>query len=136
MGRLLSHLGGRKHQSRKSLYQGGSVGLYRFMTLEKDPTFGNAEPTPVPAMLNPMARPLTGADIINALDAEIYRQYKDKGGVLAFARDFGVDYNTYRRYLKHERKMSADLLMDSLTFLRVDPVLFFTQLRERLESEG
>lgn len=105
------------------------------MTLEKDPTFGTPEDITPGAMLNGMARPLTGADIINALDAEIYRQYKDKGGVLAFAKDFGVDYNTYRRYLRQERKMSADLLMDSLTFLQVDPVFFFTQLRERLEAE-
>lgn len=106
------------------------------MTLEKDPTFGTPEPVIPPGMLSRMPRALTGADIVNALDAEIYRQYKDKGGVRAFADDFGVDYNTYRRYLRHERKMSADLLMDSLAFLQVDPVFFFMQLRERLEAES
>jgi hypothetical protein len=87
-------------------------------------------------MLTNMGRTLTGADIVDALEAEIHRQYKDRGGLKGFTESFGVDYYTYRRYIKHERKMSADLLMDSLTALGVDPVVFFMQLRARIEAEG
>lgn len=110
------------------MYQDGAVALCRDMTLK--------EPRPlVPTSIKGMDRPLTGADIIDALELEIHRKYRNSGGLKAFARELGVDYLTYRRYIVHERKMSADLLMDSLAALGVDPVLFFTQLRERIAAE-
>ena len=83
-----------------------------------------------------VTRPLTGADIVDALSEEIRLRYGGRGGLKAFTQEFGVDYHTYRRYITHERKMSADLLMDSLTFLNVDPVAFFMQLRSRVEERG
>ena len=89
-----------------------------------------------PANVSGMARPLTGADIIDELEAEIHSQYKQAGGLKGFTTVLGVDYRTYRKYIVKERKMSADLLMVSLAALNVDPDVFFRRLRERLESEG
>jgi len=92
-------------------------------------------PVTAAASIARMGRPLTGADIIEALELEIHRQYKSAGGLQAFTAKMGVDYRTYRRYIVGERKMSADMLMDSLAALGVDPIVFFMQLRQRLEAE-
>lgn len=82
--------------------------------------------------LRGMSRPLTAADIMQQLSAEIDAKH---GNLKTFTRELGVDYHTYRRYIVGERKMSTDLLIESLQALDVDPVLFFRLLRTRLEED-
>jgi len=84
--------------------------------------------------MTPVTRPLTGADIMRALETEIRAAYRSKGGVKAFSTELGVNPGVYRRYLTNERSMSAEMLMNSLELLGVDPVEFFMQLRATHEA--
>lgn len=77
-------------------------------------------------------RPMTADDIRGQLNMEITDKF---GNLKAFTRALGVDYLTYRRYINGERKMSTELLMESLAVLDVDPVLFFRLVRTRIEAE-
>lgn len=86
--------------------------------------------------LGRVTRSVTGADIMEQLAEEIRKQYGGRGGVKAFAADLDVNYWTYRNYLTGKTSMGADLLMDSLTALGVDPAVFFVELRARIADEG
>lgn len=80
-------------------------------------------------MPSPDTPPLARA-VLTQIEAEMAAQHYS---VSSLARALGEDRNTLRRWIKGERQLPVSKLEAILDELRLDPVVFMTRARDRLE---
>lgn len=66
--------------------------------------------------------------VLAQLEAEIAAQ---RFSMKTLALQMGTPYVTFRRYVKGERSMPAEILLEALATLEVDPAVFMRRAAER-----